>query len=667
MVSPAETGGGDATVRPGPRQGSPADRASEGIEHEVAVTYTDRLAFAEPSGAAFESQFLSRREPEHERWSTQDITPPSEALDIYGDYNLGTYFTPELSEGVANPRAALTPEAFRGGLLNLYRVNFTDPLSYELLSRLPSPYAEPYNDEKEVFPLGAASNLSRVVFETGVGLEDPSPLFEYANGAVHEIGVSNTDESWVVSVGYHSGPGSSSSATKDVWHAMSASGLRTVMDREAGGELFVRQNGEEGQSPMKDLGLPGEECEDPAAACTIKLSAGAARYWGADSEDTKIFYTEGGPGSEDLYEYTLPAGQVKGQAVALTHGGEVQGVAQIAEDGSYVYFVAKGALKDEHGETLKNISGVEPESGEDNLYVSREGALAFVATLSADDAPDWEEGPGDNLAVLSPGGTRLAFVSDRSLTGYDNQPAHAGECEGETTSALEGDEDGKCREIYVYDAASGALTCASCNPTGARPVGGVRLSPGRNVRATSNYRPRALLEDGALFFESADALVPGAPGGTLQVYESVGGHIYAISHPDGQGSSYFVDASPSGQDVFFATAEKLVPQDRGEAIVVYDARVDGGFPVTSAPLACEDSASCQPFATPGPAAFGSPATASLTTPENLAPPAPVVVKKTTTKKVKCAKGKKLSKGKCVKKSKSKKAKAKRATNDRRGK
>ena len=38
----------------------------------------------------------------------------------------------------------------------------------------------------------------------------------------------------------------------------------------------------------------------------------------------------------------------------------MQGVVQISEDGSYVYFVAKGALKGEHGDALHNGAGEEP-------------------------------------------------------------------------------------------------------------------------------------------------------------------------------------------------------------------------------------------------------------------------------------------------------------------
>jgi len=47
-------------------------------------------------------------------------------------------------------------------------------------------------------------------------------------------------------------------------------------------------------------------------------------------------------------------------------------------------------------------------------------------------------------------------MSSRSLTGYDNRDLAS---------------DAADEEVYLYDDASGALGCPSCNPTGARPVG----------------------------------------------------------------------------------------------------------------------------------------------------------------------------------------------------
>jgi len=336
---------------------------------------------------------------------------------------------------------------------------------------------------------------------------------------------------------------------------------------------------------------------------------------------------------------------------------------QISEDGSYAYFAATGALTGPHGEPLRNLAGQEPQTGKPNLYLSHEGNFAFIATLSPNDESDWQpghgKGPNADSAVLAPGvagGAQLAFTSEASLTGYDNHDAHTGQLDD---------------EIYLFDAETGALVCASCSPTGARPLGPASLPYGKyGESGTGDYRPRDLLEGGELFFDSKDALVPHASNGRQNVYEYEDGHIYAISDVAGGQESFFLDASAKGEDVFFGSADKLLPQDTGDNVVVWDARETGGFPVAVSAPACTTAEACRAASPPTPGVFGTPPSATFSGPGNMAPPPPAVVKKATTKKpVKCKRGfvkKKVKKRETCVKKKSKK-KAKRATNDRRGK
>jgi hypothetical protein len=370
-----------------------------------------------------------------------------------------------------------------------------------------------------------------------------------------------------------------------------------------------------------------------------------------------------------LYEYELAG--VPGQRGRLTDltvdkagdGAGVLGVAQISEDGSYVYFGAEGAL----------AAGA--SVGQRNLYVWHEGTVGFIATLAAGDVSDWENGlldpaneagPTVNTAVVNPSGTRLAFLSGASLKGYDNQQAAHGDCEQES-------EGGLCNEVFLYDAESGGLVCASCDPTGARPVGPSRFRP-LPQQVIGLYRPRNLLDDGVLFFESADAILPGASDGRKNVYEFEGGRVYAISDVTGGYESFFLDSSPTGDDVFFATADHLLErQDTGNNLVVFDARVDGGFPV-AAP-ACTTAEACRNASPPTPYVFGAPPSATFSGPGNISPPAPNVVKpkpKSLTRAQKlanalkvCAKDKKKSKrAKCQKQAKSKYGAAKKAKKSR---
>ena len=445
-------------------------------------------------------------------------------------------------------------------------------------------------------------------------------------------------------------------------------------------------NAEQRQSAFEGTGA-GERCTEPADACTVRLSAGGARYWGANTADTEIFYTEG----EDLYEASIPLGQVTPRVTALTRGAGVQGVVQISEDGSYVYFVAKDALTGAEGEPLENIRGDEPQEGQDNLYLSHGGAVQYIATLSTgDDFEDWRAGPGADNAVLAPGasgGGRLAFVSVESLTGYDNDQAESGECESRGRKGAA--EDGKCREVYLFDTESGAgpgsLACASCDPSGARPLGPAGLAIGTydDGGGAGNYRPRDLLEDGSLFFDSSDALVSRSSRGVQSVYEYEDGHVYAISDPAGRYGSFFLDASADGRDVFFATADQLLPQDESSNVVIYDAREDGGFPLSAVTPACASAESCKPPVSPQPGVYGPAASATVSGGGNLTSPQPPKPKSSTSgqklskalaacrkahrhskkKRLACERGARKAYG--AKASARKADSAKRATNDRR--
>jgi len=599
IVSPAETNGNDATDPIGDsghiRVSEDKEKEEKGEEEAPAITYSSRGSFAEPHGATFENQLLSRREPEHDRWNTRSVTAPwkGDGADEAPTGYDGVFFTPELTEGLTSTEDALTSgsEAAPEGLEQLYLVDLTGASqSYRLISHLP-PSEEIYGPgygEASVYPLGASNDLSHVVFITTEPENNTvGPLREWVNGRVVLVGVSNKGEPWTGATVGSSGTTTSEAESPYVWRAVSEDGSRVIFNY--GGALYARVNAGvkvEPEPEREQSKMNGEECLEPAKACTVKLSAGA-KYWGANTEDTKIFYTENG----DLYEYELPLGSVKGKATAFTHSGEVQGVVQISEDGSYVYFVAK-----------------------DDLYVSDEGGTpVFIAALSPGDKSDWSEGPGANSAVLAPGGgSQLAFTSENSLTGYENR------------DALSGTPD---KEVYLFDAETSALVCASCNPSGARPLGPASLAIGSyGGRGASDYRPRDLLADGSLFFDSKDALVPHASDGRQNVYEYEDGHVYAISNVAGGQESFFLDASPSGQDVFFGSSDKLLPEDTGNNVVVWDAREGGGFPVTVAPQACTTAEACRAASPPTPGVFGAPPSATFSGPGNITPPPPAVVK-----------------------------------------
>jgi hypothetical protein len=642
LVSPTDTNGQDATSY-NAEASARASGAPEGTE--PAVVYSSKGSFEAPEGALLENQYLSRRTPAG--WATQNTTPLFTAASSEEPNSTypTTYFTPELTAGLAVTSAQLGEAPPLGEHYGVYLAQFADH-SYRYAG--PIPAKEP--------PWGASTDLERVVL-TRLG---NGSLVEQADGTEVPVSVTNTGTELAASAG--SAQYAAGSYEKDAWHSTSEDGSRvyftTPFEQESEiARLFVRVN--IGQ-PQSAVGVGGE-CLKPTGACTIEVSASkrkpadpvgprSARYWGASANGEKVFFTSDSEltqnaytGVKDkaanLYEYDLATHELTDLTVDdadITEGAAVQGVVQISEDGSYVYFVADGKL----------AAGA--VQGESNLYVSHDGeAPGFIATLTAIDHTDWINvgarkgaGPEVNTAVVNPSGSELAFISERGLptvnfpTGYDSEQTAAGECQNE----LEDQEleSGMCREVYLYNSETQTMVCASCNPSGARPVGPSSL-PGVNVsyNASADYRPRDLLANGTLFFNSKDALASGSSGGRRNVYEFEDGAVHAISAVSGGFESFFLDASPDGRNVFFASADRLLPEDPGGNTVVWDARQDGGFPVTATGSEpCESGEACQrPAATPP--AVGPPASATFSGPGNPAPvsPAPAIVPpkpKTTT-------------------------------------
>lgn len=318
-----------------------------------------------------------------------------------------------------------------------------------------------------------------------------------------------------------------------------------------------------------------------------------------------------------------------------------------SEDGSWVYSFSSEVL----------APGGVAAGCACNLYVSHNGTTKLVAVLSGEDYPDWspEEIPRQRTARVSPNGRWIAFMSQRELTGYNNHDAVSGKPD---------------EEVYLYDAEAnggdGKLVCASCDPTGARPLGveenhdfgtlasGVKVwekgswlaanIPGwiEYKLGSALYQSRYLSDSGRLFFNSSDALVPQDVNGTEDVYEyeppgvgdctgtSVtfgvrsGGCVGLISSGSSAEESAFLDASGSGGDVFFLTEAKLSSLDYDTALDVYDAHeCTSAAPcfVTPAasPPACDTEASCRAAPTPQPAIFGSPSSSTFSGAGNVIP------------------------------------------------
>jgi hypothetical protein len=148
---------------------------------------------------------------------------------------------------------------------------------------------------------------------------------------------------------------------------------------------------------------------------------------------------------------------------------------------------------------------------------------------------------------------------------------------------------------------------------------------------SASYQARYLSDQGRLFFNSPDALVPQDTNGKEDVYEyepeGVGscadsaGCIGLISSGTSNNESVFLDASENGDEAFFLTSAPLVPQDEDSAFDVYDARVcSESSPCISSSASpsngCGSTATCRPGSPPSPPQVAAPPSATYSGPGN---------------------------------------------------
>lgn len=331
--------------------------------------------------------------------------------------------------------------------------------------------------------------------------------------------------------------------------------------------------------PGEATGTPGATLAAPAGAVSadgsrVYFELGGDLFLRAGGETVQVDAAAGGGGTfetasgDGSLAFFTKAGHLfrfeagSGAATDLTPGGEVEGVLGASPDGANLYYLTPAGV------------------------FLRRGANA---TKIADAADASNYPPATGAARVAANGN-LAFLSSAPLTGFDN--------------------DGYA-EAFVYAPAAGTLTCASCNPSGARAVGAASIpgapANGSAPAAPRPYKPRALSSSGArLFFQSRDKLSQADTNAAPDVYQweargsgdcqRPGGCVALVSSGRSPGGASFVDASADGDDVYFLTDGSLVPGDP-DLVDLYVARVGGGFPVPPVPIPCLGDA-CQPVPSP---------------------------------------------------------------------
>ena len=586
---------------------------------EGAVAYTSIGSFAGNTLGSTENEYVARRSSTG--WATTSLDPSAATYDQI-------HFPP--TEG-------LSPD-LRSSLWIARHGEAPAESNWSYYLRAPNgsmtrvgPGAVPGVTEEHPYTEGTSADLSHVVFAHGAiggGQTYLAALYEY-------VGTGNEGPPLPVSVENNGQqiPGEA------CYKGMSTDGRVIVFGCANNGEtdLWARV----GESAT--VAVSHSECTrtsgDPGGLCNAEAHA---QFAGMAVDGSRVYFTTtqqlvngDTDQTEDLYECVIPPGtpapvgsanacasltEVSGTAT----GANVERVVSVSEDGSRVYFVAKGALAANLGTT-----DAAPAAGDNNLYLWEKdtahpaGQTTFVAKLEANNI---------GQAQSTADGRYLLFT---------------------TASRLLPSDTDESPDVYRYDAQTGLLLRLSTDTSGtggnepgfeARlPVASPKALPGQRARLT------AMTADAStVVFETAEALSPADTDGISDAYEWHEGHVSLIS--DGgvtEGELGAIGISSSGQDIYFSTGRPLTAGDSGTEADFYDARIGGGFPATT-PAPCSGEA-CRVGAPPQPevptpsgsatlSGLGSPLTAE-TPPANQPKPKPQTAAQKLAKALKACRAK----------------------------
>ncbi len=434
LVSPPDKHG--ALIFPITAGGGVIQAAADGD----AVTYgTDSPTELQPRGETYHLQqiFSTRTSGASSSggWSSQDIEPPSD-YETGIPINLGyayRFFSSDLSLALIEPEGAFRPlehdgvseevpprASERGAYLRSdFTCQATPSTCYTpLVTEANTPPGTKIGGNEEIVSihgdtqfLDATPDLSHVLLRSVPPLvagvpagpqQEYGPIYEWSQGRLQLVSVLPASEG--------------------------GAGVIAELGEAVPADLFEARNAisSDGSRVVWTDANVGLYMSDTAGGKTesVRIGGAEAQFADASSDDSKVFFlqgtrsTVGGHEGGDLYvfEVTSGAGEpLAGKVTRLTEGAEVRGtVLGASEDGSYVYFVAEAVLP-----------GSGATSAGANLYVDHytgtEWKPTFIAALSGADEPDWEQQVlKAHTSRVSPDGRYLAFMSDRSLTGYDN-------------------------------------------------------------------------------------------------------------------------------------------------------------------------------------------------------------------------------------------------------
>ncbi|HSK49334.1 MAG TPA: hypothetical protein VK889_02445 [Solirubrobacterales bacterium] len=682
LVSPARKGPNAVAGKNGALGG---DMQFQAAAEAPGIAYTVAAGFPDATAG---SEVLYRGLRSASGWHSSQLSPPALVASQQSQDGATVSRTKALSDdlscGVVVTAQPLSPDAPEqiveagGGNLYVQRNGVYEPITYlppsnmeEVLKSLPNNF-----EEEEYDVLGMSDDCNQVVFRTpyaypGIAPVPPgqSRVYEWDEGSLRALEI--------VPTGGGSEAVAQSLDLERQWNILSDDGSKAFFSAtsQAGDDagntaVFVRKNGT--KTVNVSQAAPDGTLENQGA--TYQTASDDGRYvfflanYGltADSSSgltacnpVNASATGSGAGCE-LYRFDVETDTLTAISAdsnpADKQGPGVAGVLDISEDGTSVYFAARGQLIPGEGRTYnQNIS-----QDTYNVFYSGQGGRRFVGVVrSADLITTY----GGVLAVkveawqsrATPDGQFLLFNSAANVTGY---------------------QSGGAVMVYRYSVADEKTECVSCRRDGLPSVAPFFYEPLQKTRRL--YSSVMITADGSrVFFRSLDDLANGAVSGRPNLYQWKNGQVALLStEVAGQEEDLrFAGASADGTDVYFSTSVRHNAEDLDEASDVYDARRGGGFPVAGLPPSppvpptpCDplEEGACQGPTAPAQVPGGPPASSAVSGAGNQASTQPIRCKKGFKKKkvkgkVRCVKAQKKKQSRGTKK---KQGQARHANTDR---
>lgn len=529
-----------------------------------AVLFASHNSFANTrgSGVAGLNQYIATRGAS--AWETNAImpTPARSAVQIFYGATVAYLFSTEL--GFAGLTAQQLPEA-EGGVPNgedLYRED-------TVTGRLQTVTNPRETEVSDPFALsggggitgGSAEDLSVIAFQSTAN------FLPQATGSDMKLYASNQGTLELAGVLPNGTipPGGSTSVrpsafeSRQLANSVSADGSRIFFmapaDESTPPQLYMREDG------ARTVWVSQSEASTP------NPEPRGVKFQAASADGNEVVFSSADallnddPGGEGygLYLYKAsPHPDAESNLIFVGRYSEEPKVLGTSADEQVIYFKA--------GSTL---------------YVWDNGTVRAITTHFGSNFANFEN-VETNVLSASANGERVAFIAgteDDVLTGPASRGSHT--------------------EMYVYEAPTQTLRCVSCPGNGAAALGSIEVEPHATEFGVGIGFPvphRFMSSDGRyVFFSTDEALVPQDTNGLTDVYEYdlETGSIALISSGTGDRGAWFVEASASGDDVFFVTQQSYSRADTDNLVDLYDARVDGGLPEPApSPVPCAGDA-CQ--------------------------------------------------------------------------